>query len=400
MAKVMYLQPVDTSTSSFSSTATIRRHVPFQRSNDSLWSSFLTDSLTTAQKRRLSLSDRPVRDKDESSSTSDNTSPKESFKSAYSQQMASISTSCDGTDEAVSMRKGAQPQIDKNLYTKEHNSEKGLRDHECTIREIDEGVPGIDQPMPFRRWLSTLRRRKQKPPQVATPCRSRQPLDDFDAVETTAACFPARKSHEKSPSWTSSSGIIATMRSATVTVASASIAPLSRHTSWRRFRQIQSSIVSGSDARPSIDSQRQVLDQAARQRSRKRRDKIEELIRSEESYVADIKALCNVSGDRSTQQPANALSRHTSHYWVTNSPSPASLEQQHRIRYPACIISMTIYWVSCNELYHSRSSIRRQQEQANLAVHDHIHVGIQWTVFQIICFHDSQTCPFGVVGAR
>lgn len=42
------------------------------------------------------------------------------------------------------------------------------------------------------------------------------------------------------------------------------------------------------------------MDEAAKQRSKKRRDKLEELIRSEESYVADLKALLNVSTDNHT----------------------------------------------------------------------------------------------------
>jgi hypothetical protein len=36
------------------------------------------------------------------------------------------------------------------------------------------------------------------------------------------------------------------------------------------------------------------MDEGARQRARKRREKLEELIRTEESYVADVKALSNV----------------------------------------------------------------------------------------------------------
>jgi hypothetical protein len=51
--------------------------------------------------------------------------------------------------------------------------------------------------------------------------------------------------------------------------------------------------MSGSDPRPSIDTQRSVLDEASKLRSRKRREKLEELIRTEESYVADLRALSN-----------------------------------------------------------------------------------------------------------
>ena len=88
---------------------------------------------------------------------------------------------------------------------------------------------------------------------------------------------------------------VTAVRSATATLASASIATLSRRTTkWRRGQQ-RSSLVSDREPRPSIDSVRSVIDEAAKQRSRKRREKIEELIRTEENYVADVKALSNAS---------------------------------------------------------------------------------------------------------
>lgn len=159
-----------------------------------------------------------------------------------------------------------------------------LADHDDTEYE--------EEPRPFRRWVSTLRRRKRQKsatPSV-TPRNERWTLDDFDIGP-----LPPRSSHAKSDSTNSSIGFVAGVKSATVTLASASIAPLSRRASkWRRTHN-RSSIVSGSDPRPSIDTQRSVLDEAGKLRSRKRREKLEELIRTEESYVADLKALSNVS---------------------------------------------------------------------------------------------------------
>lgn len=170
---------------------------------------------------------------------------------------------------------------------------------------IDEIVEAPDPPEPAqpaesptksgpRRWLSTLRRRKQQLPASTTPTVERFALDDFD----TRPPSPEKDRpihHRKTDSWSSSLRLVTAVRSATATLASMSIATASKkNTKWRRGHQ-RSSVMSGSDPRPSVDSQRSVMDEAAKQRSKKRRDKLEELIRSEESYVADVKALLNVS---------------------------------------------------------------------------------------------------------
>jgi len=143
---------------------------------------------------------------------------------------------------------------------------------------------------PFRRWVSTLRRRKkQQSTPSLTPRSERWMLDDFDDTPPET-----RPLHVKSSSISSSIRFVAGVKSATVTLASTSIAPLSRRASkWRRTHN-RSSIMSGSDPRPSIDTQRSVLDETSKLRSRKRREKLEELIRTEESYVADLRALSNV----------------------------------------------------------------------------------------------------------
>lgn len=148
------------------------------------------------------------------------------------------------------------------------------------------------EPPAFKRWVSRLRRRHVQP---AVPRKERWVLDDFDSLSPPSAEKTRRSSHRKSESLSSSLKFVIAVRSATATLASASIATLSRRTTkWRRGQQ-RSSLVSDKDPRPSIDSVRSVIDEAAKQRSRKRREKIEELIRTEENYVADVKALSNVS---------------------------------------------------------------------------------------------------------
>lgn len=303
MADVMYLQPIDTSTSSFSSSATIRRHGGMQRSNESLWSSFLANGLS--RRPTLPSNNQSASQRDDRDAATDGTSRQESFKSAYSRQRSSVTPQSAAATEKLAVEPintsdgdTEQPRGDPpGCASKFESNGILLEDYENALKELEDDAPGGNkQPTAFRRWLSTLRRRKQIPLPTTIPSKHRHPLDDFGNWPIENSCFQSRKSHEKTGSWTSSSGIIATMKSATVTIASASIAPLSRRASKLRHRELHSSTINGRDTRPSIDSQRQMIDQAARQRSRKRRDKIEELIRSEESYVSDIKALCNVCG--------------------------------------------------------------------------------------------------------
>lgn len=151
----------------------------------------------------------------------------------------------------------------------------------------------------FSRWVNKLRKQRHPSPPCVSEREERWTLDDFDPAPLPSRSKSPRKGrhvpgHHKSDSQESSLRFITSMRSATATVASTSIATLSRRTTkWRRGQQ-RSSIVSGSDPRPSVDSVRSVIDEAAKQRSRKRRQKLEEMIRTEESYVADIKALSDV----------------------------------------------------------------------------------------------------------
>lgn len=150
------------------------------------------------------------------------------------------------------------------------------------------------EPTAFRRWMSTLRRRRQKTrPRIVTPRKHRWVLDDFDERKALSPRLQQHR-HRKSSSQSSSLGFVSAVRSATVTIASTSIAPLSKRTLRFRRGQQHSSILSGSETRPSVDSERSILDEAAKQRSRKRYEKVEELLRTEESYIADVKALSNV----------------------------------------------------------------------------------------------------------
>lgn len=189
----------------------------------------------------------------------------------------------------------------------------------------------------FSRWVNKLRKQRHPSPPCVFEREERWTLDDFDPAPLPSRSRSPRKGryvpgHHKSDSQNSSLRFITSMRSATATVASTSIATLSRRTTkWRRGQQ-RSSIVSGSDPRPSVDSVRSVIDEAAKQRSRKRRQKLEEIIRTEESYVADIKALSNVGCmDAFVPSYANSWSiRHTSPCSATSSQRPALHDAQCR----------------------------------------------------------------------
>lgn len=146
---------------------------------------------------------------------------------------------------------------------------------------------------PFRRWMSTLRKRhlQQKHYRVpATPS-----LASCDEMPHPSS-LPL-SSRRLSESMTSSMDYVTAMKSTSITIASTSIAPHSENgfTGSNRILQRESAF---SDARRSMDSHPghlgPILDESAWIRSLQRRKVVEELISSEESYVADLKVLINV----------------------------------------------------------------------------------------------------------
>jgi len=119
-----------------------------------------------------------------------------------------------------------------------------------------------------------------------------------------------------------------------------------------RRAQQHSSVLSGSEPRPSVDTQRSVIDEAARLRSRKRREKLEEFIRTEESYVADLKALSNVCALVTVLVDSMLiLCRPTVHYSVTSLQLGQRVlpDAQHNMRSATYYIYMTDFWASFTE---------------------------------------------------
>jgi hypothetical protein len=150
------------------------------------------------------------------------------------------------------------------------------------------------EPRPFRRWLSTLRRRRAQDPKTVVPRKERWTLDDFDTMPDKNE-LPRGSRHRKSNSHSSSLAFVTAVKSATATLASASIAAISSLGAGGSPGSDRDLLSPRHDLRPSIDGVLSAMDTSARLRSSKRREKLEELIRTEESYVADLKALSDVS---------------------------------------------------------------------------------------------------------
>lgn len=185
-------------------------------------------------------------------------------------------------------------ELDHNLAESKPESEESDSGSLVTLAQEDEWPPGSHRSterQAFQRWLSKLRRKRFQQPALVTPRSQRWTLDDFDGRPVS----PRKKRpshHQKSASYASSTAFVTAVKSATATLASTSLATLSRRNSkWRRGQQRSSQ---QSDARPSFETTHSLIDAAAGQRSRKRREKIEELVQTEEGYVSDLKALFNV----------------------------------------------------------------------------------------------------------
>lgn len=155
---------------------------------------------------------------------------------------------------------------------------------------------------PFRRWMSNIRRKSSRI-KVFAPRDDRWSLEDYDEREpiTPVPQYEEVRAervhgHQKTSSW-SSSGFVTAVKSATVSLGPLSLAHQSRRTKRSTFLR-SSKRSSGRSHRASVDSSQgsgQVVDEAAWARAIQRRRTLEELVSSEESYIADLKVLVNVS---------------------------------------------------------------------------------------------------------
>ncbi|KAK0734140.1 hypothetical protein B0T26DRAFT_736899 [Lasiosphaeria miniovina] len=159
-----------------------------------------------------------------------------------------------------------------------------------------------DHQQPFYKWIRTLQKRAIRRQEVLgqgcnggiVPC-----YLDADDVESSLTWGP---SHHRQSSSGSSFGFVAAVKSATVSLTSASVLTRSRRNTLRssrgHSRTDRSSRASVSGARLSEDSfcpdRQAILDPAVMERSIQRRRILEELIGTEESYIGDVRFLMNV----------------------------------------------------------------------------------------------------------
>lgn len=184
--------------------------------------------------------------------------------------------------------------------------------HEQQKSQYSEPIRRDIEPQPFRRWMSTLRRRHLQ--------RDKKLGISFDgADEVLAVRSPismAKNSMRRtSESITSSIGFVTAVKTTSITIASTSLAPASDRGAHIKVRLGNRS--SNTDARRSIESYRgglgPVIDESSWLRSLQRRKVVEELIASEESYIADLKVLINVSNPSSSvASTTNIVNRITS----------------------------------------------------------------------------------------
>ncbi|KAI1263023.1 Dbl homology domain-containing protein [Xylariaceae sp. FL1019] len=158
----------------------------------------------------------------------------------------------------------------------------------------EEASSTFEKTRPFHRWMKSLHRRAQQP-------RLNNDLAELVPPDTVPGKHSIRKSGHRKTSSDSSFGFVAAVRSATVSMASASIVTRPRRHHARssvHTRTDRSSRGSFSAQRISEDSmypeRTSPADPAVMERLLRRRQIIEELIKTEENYIGDIRFLMNV----------------------------------------------------------------------------------------------------------
>ena len=157
----------------------------------------------------------------------------------------------------------------------------------------------LETERPFNKWVRDIQKRAGQRRKTVSCDFNGSALEQelFDSPTTQP-----RGRHKKSSSG-SSFGFVTAVKSATVSLASLSVAPRSKRTgmSSRHHKTDRSSKASNA-GRLSEDSSyiaRGAIDQVVLNRLLQRRRVIEEIINTEESYVGDVKFLMNVSQLRS-----------------------------------------------------------------------------------------------------
>ena len=226
-----------------------------------------------------------------------------SRKSRDIQHVPELSTSSDSSDDPMEVDDSHLGESDFfNLYEAMHIPLPEGRFSDNTGNE-----PHAEQPQstptevassqPFRRWMSTLRRRhiQRRKDSAAEAIPLSLDLETSDVHEPRRPLRLEDSVRRTSESYSSSIGYVMAMKSASMTIGSASIAPRSDNGLHGKGRVGRSSY---SEARRSMDSHHgplgPIVDESAWLRSLQRRKIVEELVASEEGYIADLKVLINV----------------------------------------------------------------------------------------------------------
>ncbi|KAL6708806.1 hypothetical protein ACN47E_002213 [Coniothyrium glycines] len=171
-----------------------------------------------------------------------------------------------------------------------------IRDDQQEVRPALSAVT-VHSPQPFRRWMSSLRRRTANRQKKSVGHAERVVTGSIISDHVGPLVHQMPDSFRRtSESMSSSLGCVTAMKSASITIAGTSIAPTSDSGLPTKLR-LGNRSSNYSDVRRSLESHRGILgpvmDESAWLRSLQRRKVVEELIASEESYIADLKVLIN-----------------------------------------------------------------------------------------------------------
>lgn len=218
-------------------------------------------------------------------------------------ELGSHSTSPDETDQGI---QGTSVKLDEfdafedavDISLPEDAPLDGAGEDDRNEQLAVEAV-NISSPPPFKRWMSTLRRRHTQRQRAQTPLMERWSLDELYG-EATTKLSPLPNVSESTPrvsgSMSSSLVFVRAMKSASITLASVSIAPRS-HRGWPSKLRVENRSSGISGARVSMESNAgslgPIIDEGAWLRSVQHRKVLEELIALEESYIGDMKVLVN-----------------------------------------------------------------------------------------------------------
>lgn len=276
------------------------------------------------------------------------------------------------------------------IATNEELGEKDAHEEQRPTTEESQAAGVTDTiSQPFRRWMSTLRHKNLTKRKSLTVRTERWSLDDCDAFDHSQPQRVGGRSRHQKTSSHSSSAFITAVKTASASLASLSVAPRSRHAarSNRLRGEHRNSGLSQTDGRPSMDNSRKLsgpfMDEAAWDRAFRRRQILEELVSSEESYVSDLKVLTNVTNQHDLWRPRSRrltlAPRFTSTYLRQCRVCPSIHNYPSRETSLRYCVSMRISYASSKMLFAIPRSIRSTEVDDLLPSSEGVSDGTAWT---------------------